>query len=131
MKDITVLFYATLRAGMIRGIMLRHGSAQTSNDSPQETVFLEYEAYKPMVEAKMKHVADEIRARWNTIEGIATVQRIGRLYPCTPTVLIACTAPHRNTGVFEAPRYGIDRLKEVPVWKKEIGPSSEAWAAGS
>ena len=116
---------------MVRGITLRHGSAQVSRDHPHETVFLEYEAYKPMAEAKMKQVADEIRARWNTVEGIAIVQRIGRLYPCTPTVLIACTSPHRDTGVFDAARYGIDRLKEiVPVWKKEISPSGEEWVEG-
>lgn len=128
---------AAIFTGMVRGITLRpfnkpRGLAQASHDNPQETVFLEYEAYKPMAEAKMKQVADEIRAQWNTIEGIAIVQRIGRLYPCTPTVLIACTSPHRDTGVFDAARYGIDRLKEiVPVWKKEIGPSGEEWVEGS
>jgi len=40
-------------------------------------------------------------------------------------VLIACTAAHRDDGVFDAARYGIDRLKEiVPVWKKESGPAA-------
>jgi molybdopterin synthase catalytic subunit len=114
---------AAVFTGMVRGV--------TSRDDPHETVYLEYEAYKPMAEAKMKQVADEIRQRWPTIEGIAIVQRIGRLYPRTPTVLIACTAAHRDTGVFEAARYGIDRLKEiVPVWKKEIGPNGEEWVEG-
>jgi len=114
---------AAIFTGMVRGI--------TSRDDPHVTVYLEYESYKPMAEAKMKQVADEIRARWATIEGIAIVQRIGKLYPRTPTVLIACTAAHRDTGVFDAARYGIDRLKEiVPVWKKEIGPSGEAWVEG-
>ena len=122
---------AAIFAGMVRGITLRHGSVQASRDDPHETVYLEHESYKPMAEAKMKQVADEIRERWNTIEGIAIVQRIGRLYPRTPTVLIACTAPHRDTGVFDAARYGIDRLKEiVPVWKKEIGPNGEEWVEG-
>ena len=60
------------------------------------------------------------------------MQRVGRLDPGTPTVLIACTAAHRDTGVFEAARYGIDRLKQiVPVWKKEIGPGGEFWIEGS
>ena len=114
---------AAIFTGMVRGI--------TSRDNPHETVFLEYEAYKPMAEAKMKQVADEIRKRWGTIEGIAIIQRIGRLYPRTPTVLIACTAAHRDTGVFDAARYGIDRLKEiVPVWKKEVGPNGEEWVEG-
>ena len=114
---------AAIFTGMVRGV--------TTRGDAHETVYLEYEAYKPMAEAKMKQVADEIRARWPTIEGIAVVQRIGRLYPRTPTVLIAVTSAHRDTGVFDAARYGIDRLKEiVPVWKKEVGPNGEEWVEG-
>lgn len=114
---------AAIFTGMVRGV--------TSRGEPHETVYLEYEAYKPMAEAKMKQVADEIRERWDTIEGIAILQRIGKLYPRTPTVLIACTAAHRDTGVFDAARYGIDRLKEiVPVWKKEVGANGEEWVEG-
>ena len=108
---------------MVRGV--------TARDNPHQTVYLEYEAYRPMAEAKMRQVADEIRLRWPDVEGIAIVQRVGRLYPQTPTVLVACTAAHRDTGVFEAARYGIDRLKEiVPVWKKEVGPLGEQWVEG-
>jgi molybdopterin synthase catalytic subunit len=114
---------AAIFTGMVRGV--------TSRDDPHETKYLEYEAYVPMAEQKMKQVADEIRERWPVIEGIAIVQRVGRLYPKTPTVLIACTAAHRDTGVFDAARYGIDRLKEiVPVWKKEVGPNGEEWIEG-
>jgi len=114
---------AAIFTGMVRG--------ETKRDDPHETVYLEYEAYVPMAEAKMKQVADEIRAKWPSVEGIAIVQRIGKLYPQTPTVLIACTAAHRDTGVFEAARYGIDRLKEiVPIWKKEFGPNGEFWVEG-
>jgi MoaE-MoaD fusion protein len=114
---------ACLFTGMVRGV--------TKRDNPHETSYLEYEAYHPMAEAKMRQVADEIRQRWPDVQGVAIVQRIGRLNPGTPTVLIACTAAHRDTGVFEAARYGIDRLKEiVPVWKKEVGPDGEIWVEG-
>jgi molybdopterin synthase catalytic subunit len=114
---------ACLFTGMVRGV--------TRRGDPHDTIYLEYEAYKPMAEAKMRQVAEEIRLRWPSVEGIAIVQRIGRLDPGTPTVLIACTAAHRDTGVFEAARYGIDRLKEiVPVWKKEVGPQGEEWVEG-
>lgn len=114
---------AAIFTGMVRGV--------TSREDPHETEYLEYESYIPMAEAKMKQVADEIREKWSSVEGIAIVQRIGKLYPKTPTVLIACTAAHRDTGVFEAARYGIDRLKEiVPVWKKEFGPNGEEWIEG-
>ncbi len=50
-------------------------------DDPHETACLEYEAYVPMAEAKMAQVAEEIRARWASVEGIANVQRIGKLMP--------------------------------------------------
>lgn len=113
---------AAIFTGIVRGETVREG---------RETTSLEYEAYAPMAEAKMRQIAAEIRERWPIIEGIAIVQRVGKLMPRTPTVLIACTAAHRDSGVFEAARYGIDRLKEiVPVWKKEIGPSGEGWVEG-
>src|SRR5215212_2996309 len=115
---------AAIFTGMVRG--------ETSRGDARQTEFLEYEAYIPMAEAKMKQVAAEMRARWPVVEGIAIVQRIGKLYPKTPTVLIACTAAHRDTGVFEAARYGIDRLKEiVPIWKKEVSPGGAFWVEGS
>jgi molybdopterin converting factor subunit 1 len=114
---------ACLFTGMVRGF--------TSRGDSHDTLYLEYEAYQPMAEAKMHQVAEEIRSRWPSVEGIVIVQRIGRLYPMTPTVLIACTAAHRDTGVFEAARYGIDRLKEiVPVWKKEVGSQGQTWVEG-
>jgi MoaE-MoaD fusion protein len=109
--------------GMVRGV--------TTRDFAHETSYLEYEAYLPMAEEKMRQVAGEIREKWPTVEGISIVQRIGKLDPGTPTVLIACTAGHRDTGVFEAARYGIDRLKQiVPVWKKEVSPQGEVWVEG-
>ncbi len=118
---------ACLFTGLVRGETRRASDPL----GPHQTVRLEYEAYVPMAEAKMRQVADEIRARWPSVEGIAIVQRIGPLDPGTPTVLIACSAAHRDTGVFEAARYGIDRLKEiVPVWKKEVGPNGEVWVEG-
>lgn len=114
---------AAIFSGMVRGV--------TERGEPHRTAYLEYEAYVPMAEAKMRQVAAEIRQRWPSIQGMALVQRIGRLFPRTPTVLIACTAAHRDTGVFEAARYGIDRLKEiVPIWKKEVGPGGEYWVEG-
>ncbi len=114
---------AAIFSGMVRG--------ETSRGNAHKTQYLEYEAYQPMAETKMRQVADEIRARWPSVQGIGIVQRVGRLDPKTPTVLIVCTAPHRDTGVFEAARYGIDRLKEiVPIWKKEVGPEGEFWVEG-
>jgi molybdopterin synthase catalytic subunit len=114
---------ACVFSGMVRG--------ETDGEPPRVTEHLEYEAYAPMAEGKLRQVADEIRVRWPNVEGIALVQRIGRLDAGTPTIIVACSAAHRDSGVFEAARYGIDRVKEiVPVWKKEVGPGGEIWVEG-
>jgi molybdopterin converting factor subunit 1 len=109
--------------GVVRGFTTRNGE--------QETTSLEYEAYHPMAEIKLKQVADEMKTRWSSIESIVIFQRVGHFEPGTATVAVACSASHRDDGVFEAARFGIDRLKEiVPVWKKEIGPDGEEWVEG-
>lgn len=109
--------------GVIRG--------KTNNTEHPITTGLEYEAYIPMAEAKMLQVADEIKNQWPTIQKIVVIQRIGYMDAGTPTIVVLCTAAHRNTGVFEAAKYGIDRVKEiVPIWKKEIGPDGESWIEG-
>jgi MoaE-MoaD fusion protein len=96
-----------------------------------KTKSLEYEAYRPMAEEKMRQVVDEMRERWQEVEGIVLVQRVGKMDAGAVTTVVACAAAHRGSGVFEAARYGIDRMKEiVPVWKKEIGPEGDAWVEG-
>jgi len=114
---------AAFFSGMVRGT--------TQHGRTYKTAYLEYEAYNPMAEVILNQIAEEIRQKWPAIIGVAIVQRIGRLEPQTPTILVACTAAHRHTGVFEAARYGIDRVKEIlPVWKKEVGPDAEFWVEG-
>jgi molybdopterin converting factor subunit 1 len=114
---------ACVFTGVVRG--------RTDRGGGHETIELNYEAYQPMAEEKMRQVAAEIHERWPSVEQVAIIQRVGRLLPGTPTVLIACTAGHRDSGVFEAARYGIDRLKQiVPIWKKEVGPQGEFWVEG-
>ncbi len=111
-------------SGMVRGETRADGAVA-------QTQHLEYEAYEPMAVAKMQQVADEIRERWPLVQGIAIVQRVGRLEVGQNTILIACSSGHRDQGCFEAARYGIDRLKEiVPVWKKEVRPDGESWVEG-
>ena len=100
-------------------------------DSRRRTDHLLYEAYRPMAEKKLRQVAAEIRERYPKVQGIAVVQRIGKLEVGDTTVLVGCSAGHRNDGVFEGAHYGINRLKEiVPVWKKEVGPDGSAWVEG-
>ncbi len=110
--------------GFVRGRTRRDGL-------PAETLHLEYEAYEAMAVEKMAQIAGEIRARWPMVCGVALVQRLGRLGVGEVTTFVACAGRHRDQGVFEAARYGIDRLKEiVPVWKKEVGADRSVWVEG-
>jgi len=112
-----------LFSGIVRGI--------TKRGIARETEALQYEAYQAMALLKMKQICDEIHHRWPEVDGIAMVQRTGRLLPGDVSVVIAIASSHRDTGIFDAARYGIDRLKEiVPIWKKEIGKNGEQWVEG-
>ncbi len=111
-------------SGSVRGQTRREGL-------PEETIYLEYEAYQEMAQLKMQQIAQEIWTKWPAVKGIAIVQRIGKLSVGETTTIVACAAGHRDQGAFEAARYGIDRLKEiVPVWKKEVGHDDSVWIEG-
>jgi len=114
---------AAIFTGIIRG--------ETHGKKEYETIGLEYESYRPMAISKLEQIAEEIRVRWSDVQTIVMIQRIGYMDAGTPTVVVICTSGHRNSGIFEAAKYGIDRIKEVvPVWKKEIGPNGETWIEG-
>lgn len=114
---------AAIFTGIIRG--------ETHGKNEYETIGLEYESYRPMAISKMEQIANEIRIKWVDVQTIVLIQRIGYMDAGTPTVVVICTSGHRNSGIFEAAKYGIDRIKEiVPVWKKEIGPNGETWIEG-
>lgn len=111
--------------GSVRGATSRDGL-------PPQTSYLEYEAYTDMATLKMAQIAHEIWEQWPLVKGIAIVQRIGKLDIGETTTFVACASGHRDQGVFDAARYGIDRLKEiVPVWKKEVGQDQSLWIEGS
>ncbi|GAB4476087.1 MAG: molybdenum cofactor biosynthesis protein MoaE [Anaerolineae bacterium] len=116
------------------GVAIFSGAVRGVTDQGEQTRATEhlfYEAYTPMAERKLRQIAAEIREKFPRVQGIALVQRIGRLEVGEVTVLVACAAGHRYDGIFEAARYGIDRLKQiVPVWKKEVGPDGSAWVEG-
>jgi molybdopterin synthase catalytic subunit len=65
----------------------------------RKTERLEYEAYLPMAEEKMHQVEKEMREKWQDVEGIAILQRVGKMEAGTVTTVIACSAAHRNSGV--------------------------------
>ncbi len=92
----------------------------------KRTLFLEYQAYKPMALKMLQTIGDEIRERWpDTV--VAITHRIGRLEISDIAVAIVVTSPHRKAA-YEANQYAIDRIKQiVPIWKKEHWENGEEW----
>lgn len=114
---------ACVFTGFVRG--------ETNRGTHHTTVKLEYESYLPMAELKMRQICSEIHEHWPMVKKIYMVQRLGTLEPGEVTTVIGCSSGHRDEGIFEAARYGIDRMKEiVPVWKKEIGKEGSEWVEG-
>lgn len=92
----------------------------------QQTVRLEYEAYEPMAVAMMRQIGDEIGERWPGAR-CAISHRTGIVGLAEISVVIAVSAPHRDS-CYEASRYAIERLKQiVPIWKKEIWADGSEW----
>jgi molybdopterin synthase catalytic subunit len=92
---------------------------------------LTYEAWDDLAERRLTEVAAEMLDRWRTCKA-AILHRTGALDIGEVSVVVACSAPHRDEA-FEACRHGIERLKhDAPIWKKERLSSGEAhWVMGS
>jgi molybdopterin synthase catalytic subunit len=92
---------------------------------------LRYEAWRELAERRLEEIATEMLDGW-PIQKAALVHRFGELAVGDVSVVVACSAPHRDQA-FEACRHGIERLKaDVPIWKKEVLASGESeWVTGS
>jgi len=92
----------------------------------RDVLYLEYEAYEEMAEELLRRLADELTAK-HDLCAVAIHHRVGRVGIGEPSVVIACSAPHR-TAALEACREAIDTLKTtIPLWKKEVYTGGEEW----
>jgi molybdopterin synthase catalytic subunit len=86
---------------------------------------LEYEAYRPMAEAKLAEIGEAIAREHGA--AVAIVHRVGPLEPGEAAVVIACAAPHRAEA-FRACEAAIERLKhDAPIWKREVYEDGSEW----
>ena len=108
------------------GTVLFLGTVRNNAGEWGEVDHLEYSAYREMAERVLGQVAEEAATKW-PLTGMAILHGFGALAVGDPTVVVACSAPHRGEA-FDAARYAIDEVKiRVPVWKKERGPGGERW----
>ena len=107
-------------------IVLFLGSVRDHSDVRVGVTHLEYEAYREVVEDKIRDIVEEVRARWE-VGSIAATHRVGTLQVGEDSVGVAVSAPHRPEA-FAAARHLIDELKaRAPIWKKEYWPGGAEW----
>lgn len=92
---------------------------------------LTYEAYEEQAVARMRAIADEVRATWADLGNITMIHRIGDL-ELGESAVVACVASPHRPAAFEAARFCIDALKaSVPIWKKEEWDGGSDWGTRS
>jgi molybdopterin synthase catalytic subunit len=108
------------------GTVVFVGTVREQSEGWGDVDQLSYSIYREMAEPTLRKVAEEAAERWPLL-GVCILHRVGDLPVGEQTVIVACSAPHRQEA-FAAARYGIDEVKRrVPVWKKEIGPAGDRW----
>jgi molybdopterin synthase catalytic subunit len=85
---------------------------------------LTYEAFEERARAQLDALAEQVVARYGDVLAVWLEHRTGDLSVGEPAVVVAVSAPHRDTA-FSAARWAIDELKaSVAIWKQEH------WAGG-
>src|SRR5690606_5960640 len=84
---------------------------------------LEYEAFVPMAEHQFRRLFDQLERRWNSVEAVRLIHRIGIVPAGAPSLWVEVSAPHRAEA-FAACQWLIDEMKRVvPIWKRPIPPA--------
>jgi molybdopterin synthase catalytic subunit len=111
------------------GAVVTFEGVTRNNSKGRATLYLEYEAYRPMALEQINGIVTETRQRW-PINRVGVIHRLGRLEVGEASVAIVVTSAHR-AAAFDACRFVIDRLKKtVPIWKKEYFEDGQMWVEG-
>ena len=110
--------------GVFVGTVRATPGAEGAGD--RTVVRLTYDAHPTLAQEALRALAHEAAAKW-ALTRVVAVHRTGDCELGDPTVVIACSAPHR-TAALEACRWLIDEVKTaVPIWKKEFYSDGSSW----
>ena len=105
--------------------LVRSTSLDPNGNWHDDIEWLDYEAYVPMAEAKLREITMEVAQKWDA--ACAVTHRIGRLEVGEASVFIAVASAHRAAS-FEACRFVIEEIKiRVPIWKREVARDGFWW----
>lgn len=129
---------AKLDAGIVLDAVTRPGCGAVVNfvgivrdhNAGRRVLYLEYEAYEPLVLKAFARIDEESRERWPGVT-LAIHHRLGRLEVGEASIVIAASSAHR-ADAFSAARYAIERIKQIaPIWKRESFEGGEEWIEGA
>lgn len=105
--------------------LVRSTSRDPEGNWHDDIEFLDYEAFTPMAEAKLREIALEVAQKWDA--ACAVLHRVGKLQVGEASVVIAVASAHRAAS-FEACRFVIEEIKvRVPIWKRETARDGFWW----
>jgi molybdopterin synthase catalytic subunit len=115
------------------GIGIFVGTVRTSAAAPHHedtaVIRLDYEAHPTLAPARLRAIAEEAAAKWD-LRKVVALHRSGRCDVGEPTVVVACSAPHRGDAL-DACRFMIEDIKTtVPIWKREVYADGSTWLGG-
>ena len=94
--------------------------------SHERVVSLDYDVHLELAEQRLQEIAQEAASKWGLLRVVA-VHRSGECALGDPTVVVACSAPHRAEAL-DACRWIIDEIKStVPIFKREVYESGSSW----
>lgn len=115
-------------AGLVRNPAA--GAVVVFEGITREVEALEYEAYVEMAEEKIAAILASVKEA-HGLTAVAAEHRVGTVPLSQPSVVVACSGPHREE-TFLGAREAIDRIKaEAPIWKKEIEGGAGGWVEGT
>jgi molybdopterin synthase catalytic subunit len=101
-------------------------SAAVASNREKSVTSLEYEAHPTLAPEKLEALLEDAASKWD-LHHVVARHRTGACELGEPTVVVACSAPHRGDAL-EACRWIIDELKAtVPIWKREIYADGSDW----
>lgn len=104
---------------------VRESAAVRANES-KTVVRLDYEAHPDLAAARLGEIGRDAADKWGLLRLVAW-HRTGACELGEPTVVVACSAPHRADAL-EACRHVIDTIKAtVPIWKREVYADGSSW----
>lgn len=123
--DVALAWAVVPRCG---GLVCFVGTTRDHSEGRPGVTRLAYEAYHPVALARLGEIAASARRNWPELGRVALLHRVGTVALTETSVVVVCSAPHREQA-FAAARYCIDTVKEtVPIWKRETWEGGEDWS---